>query len=85
MVPGVVLSGGVSGYLRAYATANGAMMWEIDTARDYATVNGVTAHGGAMDGPGPTIADGMLFVDSGYALWGGRPGNVVLAFSVRDD
>ena len=85
MVPGVVLSGGVSGYLRAYATANGAMMWEIDTARDYATVNGVTAHGGAMDGPGPTIADGMLFVDSGYALWGGRPGNVLLAFSVRDD
>ena len=85
MVPGVVFSGGVSGYLRAYATANGVILWEIDTARDYATVNGVTAHGGAMDGPGPTIADGMLFVDSGYALWGGRPGNVLLAFSVRDD
>ena len=85
MAPGVVFSGGVSGYLRAYATANGAMLWEIDTARDYATVNGVTAHGGAMDGPGPTIADGMLFVNSGYALWGGRPGNVLLAFSVRDD
>ena len=48
-------------------------------------VNGVTAHGGALDGSGQTIVDGMLFVNSGYALWGGRPENVLLAFSVRDD
>ena len=35
-----------------------------------------------MDGPGPTIVDGMLYVNSGYAQWGGRPGNVLLAFEV---
>ncbi len=23
-----------------------------------------------------------IFVDSGYAIWGGTPGNVLLAFSV---
>ena len=34
-------------------------------------VNGVTALGGALDGSGQTIADGMLFVNSGYALWVG--------------
>jgi polyvinyl alcohol dehydrogenase (cytochrome) len=84
VVPGVVFSGGVSGILRAYATADGRLLWETDTERDYTTVNGVPAHGGAMNGPGPTIVDGMLYVDSGYALWGGRPGNVLLAFSVRD-
>ena len=85
VIPGVVFSGGVSGILRAYATADGSLLWEADTARDYAAVNFVLAHGGAMDGPGPTIVDGMLYVTSGYGLWGGRPGNVLLAFSVREN
>jgi polyvinyl alcohol dehydrogenase (cytochrome) len=84
VVPGVVFSGGVSGILRAYATADGRLLWQVDTARDYATVNGVPAHGGAMDGPGPTVVDGMLYVTSGYGFWGGRPGNALLAFSVGD-
>ena len=75
-IPGVVFSGGVSGYLRAYATADARLLWEVDTARDYPIVNGTSARGGAMDGPGPTIADGMLYVNSGYAQWGGLPGNV---------
>ena len=57
-------------------------LWEFDTARDYATVNGMPAQGGAMEGPGPTIAGGMLFVNSGYGQWGGLPGNVLLAFEV---
>ena len=34
-----------------------------------------------MDGPGPVIAAGMLFVNSGYSRFGGMPGNVLLAFS----
>ncbi|MGY2844054.1 polyvinyl alcohol dehydrogenase (cytochrome) [Bradyrhizobium sp. USDA 4501] len=81
-IPGVVFSGGVSGFLRAYATDDARLLWEIDTARDYATVNGVAAHGGAMDGPGPVVVDGMLYVNSGYAQWSGLPGNVLLAFEV---
>jgi polyvinyl alcohol dehydrogenase (cytochrome) len=67
-LPGVVLSGGVSGWLRAYATDDRRLLWEVDTARDdYATVNGVPGRGGAMDGPGPTVAGGMVYVTSGYA------------------
>jgi polyvinyl alcohol dehydrogenase (cytochrome) len=81
-IPGVVFSGGVSGYLRAYATRDGSLLWEVDTAQDYITVNGVKAKGGAMEGPGPTVVDGMLYVNSGYGSWGGIPGNVLLAFSV---
>jgi len=84
LIPGVVFSGGVSGYLRAYATDDARLLWEIDTARDYTTVNGVLAHGGAMDGPGPIVVDGMLYVNAGYAQWGGLPGNVLLAFEVSN-
>jgi polyvinyl alcohol dehydrogenase (cytochrome) len=85
VIPGVVFSGGVSGYLRAHATTDGSLLWEFDTAGDHSTVNGVAARGGAMEGPGPTIAGDMLYVNSGYGQWGGLPGNVLLAFSVKDD
>jgi polyvinyl alcohol dehydrogenase (cytochrome) len=39
------------------------------------------ANGGSLDAAGPTVASGMTFVNSGYGLYGGRPGNVVLAFA----
>jgi polyvinyl alcohol dehydrogenase (cytochrome) len=81
-IPGVVFSGGMSGSLRAYSTEDARLLWEVDTARDYSVVNGGSASGGAMDGPGPSIVDGMLYVNSGYAQWGGLPGNVLLAFEV---
>jgi polyvinyl alcohol dehydrogenase (cytochrome) len=51
-------------------------------AKEYETVNGQKARGGSMDVAGPLIAGGMLYVDSGYAQWGGMPGNVLLAFGV---
>ena len=50
--------------------------------REYQTVNGVPARGGSLDGPGPVIGGGMVFVNSGYTVDGGMPGNVILAFSV---
>lgn len=82
VIPGVVFSGSVDGRLRGYSTNDGKVIWEFDTAREFATVNGLTAKGGSMDGPGPTIAGGMVFTSSGYGNWGGLPGNVLLAFSV---
>jgi polyvinyl alcohol dehydrogenase (cytochrome) len=82
LIPGVVFSGGVSGVLRAYATADGKLLWEFDTVQDFKAVNGVPAHGGAIDGPGPVIAGGMLYTNSGYGQWSGVAGNVLLAFEV---
>lgn len=82
LIPGVVFSGSLDGHLRAYATEDGKIIWDIDTVREYKTVNGVRAIGGSMNGPGAVIAGGMLYVNSGYADWGGSPGNVLLAFSV---
>ena len=81
-IPGVAFSGGLDGHLRAYASDDGTILWDVDTAQAYTTVNGVPANGGSLDGPGPVVVDGMLFVNSGYAFVGGMPGNVLLAFSV---
>ena len=80
--PGVVFSGSVDGHLRGYSTADGKILWDFDTAREFAGVNGVAAKGGSMDGPGPVIVGGMVFVPSGYGNWGGLNGNALLAFSI---
>jgi polyvinyl alcohol dehydrogenase (cytochrome) len=82
MIPGVIFSGGVDGHLRAYAAADGKIIWDVDTAQGYETVNGVKGSGGSIDGPGPVVVNGMVYVNSGYALLGGAPGNVLLAYSV---
>jgi polyvinyl alcohol dehydrogenase (cytochrome) len=81
-IPGVVFSGSVDGHLRAFSTFTGEVVWDTDTQREFETVNGKPAHGGSIDVAGPAIANGMVFVNSGYAQWGGVPGNVFLAFSV---
>ena len=64
------------------AATTGQVIWDMDTVRDYETVNGQKARGGSLDVAGPVIADGTLYVNSGYGQWGGMPGNVLLAFSV---
>ena len=81
-MPGAAFSGSLDGHIRAYASDTGKVVWDFDTVREYETVNGVPARGGSLDGPGPVIAGGMMFVNSGYTVDGGMPGNVVLAFSV---
>ena len=81
-IPGVVFSGSVDGHFRAYASATGDVIRDYDTAREYGGVNGQKLHGGAMDGGGPAVAGGMIYVYSGYGQWGGMPGNALLAFSV---
>jgi polyvinyl alcohol dehydrogenase (cytochrome) len=68
--------------LRAYSSTDGAILWEVDTNREFDTVNGVAGRGASMLGPGPVIVDGMVFVGSGYGAFGGRPGNVLLAFGL---
>ncbi|HXX20041.1 MAG TPA: PQQ-binding-like beta-propeller repeat protein [Candidatus Acidoferrum sp.] len=81
-IPGVVFSGGVDGHLRAYSMKDGKIIWDVDTQREYQTVNGVKASGGSLDESGAVIVDGMLFVNSGYFFQGSTAGNVLLAFSV---
>ncbi|MBI3696890.1 MAG: PQQ-binding-like beta-propeller repeat protein, partial [Acidobacteria bacterium] len=81
-IPGAVFSGSLDGHLRAYSTADGSILWDFDTVQEFPTVNGVKAKGGSINGPGPTIAGGMVYVNSGYGRFREMPGNVLLAFSV---
>lgn len=80
-IPGIVFSGSMDGHLRAYDTRDGNIVWDLNTLRDFDTVNGVKARGGSLNATGPTIVDGMLYVNSGYGALGGMPGNVLLAFA----
>jgi len=82
LIPGVIFSGTVDGHLRAYATKDGTIIWDVDTALPIATVNGGLTNGGALDGGGPTIANGVLYTNSGYGRIVGQPGNLLLAFTV---
>jgi polyvinyl alcohol dehydrogenase (cytochrome) len=83
-IPGAVFSGSMDGHLRAFSTDDGKLLWDFDTAKSYSTVNGVPASGGSLDGAGPVITGGMVFVNSGYPRFGGMPGNVLLAFGIPE-
>ncbi len=82
-MPGTVFGGSMDGRFRAFEAATGRTLWEYDTAAEpVTTVAGSQTQGGVLDGAGPTIAAGMVYVNSGY--WGrsDRPGTVLMAFSV---
>jgi polyvinyl alcohol dehydrogenase (cytochrome) len=82
VIPGIVFSPSNDGAVRAYSTTDGAVVWSFDSNRAFRTVNGVRAKGGSMNGPAPTVAGGMVYVNSGYGAFGLRPGNVLLAFGI---
>jgi polyvinyl alcohol dehydrogenase (cytochrome) len=81
-IPGAVFSGALDGHMRAYSSQDGRVIWDFDTAREFPTVNRQPARGGSIDATGTAVAQGMVFVNSGYNQFGGMPGNVLLAFSV---
>jgi polyvinyl alcohol dehydrogenase (cytochrome) len=83
-ISGAVFSGSADGHLRAFSTSDGHVLWDFDTAKEWPTVNGVVkAHGGSLDGAGPVVANGMVFVHSGYARNGGMAGNLLLAWGLE--
>jgi polyvinyl alcohol dehydrogenase (cytochrome) len=83
LIPGVLFSGSNDGSLRAFSTKDGSILWSFDTNREFLTLNGIRATGGSIQGPGPTIAGGMLYLNAGYGDHLGRAGNVLLAFDVQ--
>ena len=70
--------------MRAFATKDGKIIWEFPTLdKGLATVNGVKGTPGSFGGSGPTVIDGMVYSGSGYAIVGGTPGNMLLAWAVE--
>jgi polyvinyl alcohol dehydrogenase (cytochrome) len=82
VMPGVVFAGSMNGHFRAHDAATGKILWDFDTTAPVTTVSGREAKGGVMDGAGPTIADGVVYVSSGYQGRSGASGIVLMAFSV---
>jgi polyvinyl alcohol dehydrogenase (cytochrome) len=90
-IPGVVFAASMDGHFRACAATDGNVLWDFNTAADsIMDVLGRPTFGGVMDGAGPTILNGMVYVHSGYAGRSivsiedraGSEGNVLLAFAV---
>ncbi len=80
LIPGVLFAGSLDGHLRAYDTRNGDVLWDFDTAQEFHTTNGVKARGGSLNGAGPAVVSGMVYVNTGYT--NAMAGNVLLAFAV---
>ena len=80
-----VFAGGLDGHIRAYSTSNGQILWDFDTVQEFQTSNGIRGEGGSIDGPGPVIANGLVFVNSGYGQFGQMPGNLLLVFGVPNN
>ncbi|RPG18972.1 MAG: hypothetical protein CBC85_001690 [Hyphomonadaceae bacterium TMED125] len=76
----LVVIGALDGNLFIFNAETGERLWEYDTVREFETVNGISAHGGAIDNAGPFLAGDMLYVQSGYSGFSQMPGNALLAF-----
>lgn len=83
--PGLIYAGGVDGMLRIFDTENGDILWEENTRRSFGEVNGIPATGGSIEMDGPVIADGNLYITSGYEKWNETPGNVLLVYSLNGE
>jgi len=81
--PELVFAAGVDGTVYALDRATGAVLWRFDTARSFETLLARSTRGGGIQGTaGPMVANGRLFVSSGYGQ-AQRPGNALIAFEVR--
>jgi polyvinyl alcohol dehydrogenase (cytochrome) len=78
-IPGAVFAGATDGYVRAYDTKTGKVLWRFDTAQQFQTINGEMATGGAIGRSSIMVANRTVYVGSGYSK---LPGNVLLAFSI---
>ena len=80
--PELVFSAGLDGKIRAFDITDGELLWQAETAESFEADNGITGHGGAIDVSGQVMADGWLYVQSGYSMFGQLPGNMLLAYRV---
>ena len=84
-IPGVVFAGSLDGWLRAFDSASGRVLWEVDTTIPVAAVNGSVAQGGSLSGPGVLVVDGYVITNSGYGFANHMPGNALLVYGIDSD
>lgn len=81
-IPGVVFAGGWDGHVRAYASSDGRLLWDVDTAVPQAAVNGIEARGGQVGGYPVVVSHGAIYITSGASAMG-RPGNALLVYGIE--
>jgi polyvinyl alcohol dehydrogenase (cytochrome) len=82
--PGLVFAGGLDGWVRAYDSATGKVLWRMDTTTQFETVGGGKAAGGSMQGiTAPLLYHGTVIMVSGYDFTGRMPGNLLLVLETR--
>lgn len=82
VVNDLIFASSLDGRIRALAVRDGTLRWDFETARPFEAVNGVEAHGGSIDVAGVQAVGRMVYVQSGYGMFGQLPGNVLLAFEL---
>lgn len=80
----LVFSGGLDGTMRVFDRASGKVLWTDNTAVPVNANNGLAGHGGAIDVAGQIVVGEWLYVLSGYSMFGQLPGNVLLAYKIKN-
>ena len=75
-----LVSGTLNGDLYVLDRQTGEPIWKTSTMKSYTATNGVNGQGGAIDGASIVASNGLLFVNSGYGMFGQQAGNMILAF-----
>ncbi|MET0340319.1 MAG: dehydrogenase, partial [Polyangiales bacterium] len=60
--------------------ATGQLLNTLDTTGPKTALNGIAASGGSIDSHAISAGAGMLFVNSGYGIFGQTPGNALIAY-----
>jgi len=81
----VLLAGSMDGSWRAFDLQTGDVLGTHSTYKAYDdTLNGVPGHGGSIDNATMMAAGDMVYVQSGYAYFGGTPGNMLVAYKLDE-
>lgn len=81
-----VLAGSNDGYLRAFDSATGVIVWEYDTTQSVDAVGDRIARGGSIGGgQAPIVIGDRIILNSGYAFSGKMPGNALLVLKALSE
>jgi polyvinyl alcohol dehydrogenase (cytochrome) len=83
VIDGAVVTAALDGTVYVNDTKTGKLLWSYNTNREFDGINGVTGKGGAIDSNSITAMNGLLLVNSGYAMFGQTGGNMLLAFKPK--
>ncbi len=75
-----IVTGGLDGRIYIVERKTGKLVSQLETARDFDTVNGIKGNGASVDNASIIGVNGLLILNSGYGLFGQGAGNVMVAY-----